>query len=198
MLGRVGRIFLNLVTVMSLGVCVAAVGAWVRSYWRSDYVVFHTEHQIVALELADQRVDLQLIERPFFGYPRWTRSEPARPGVSWGEFVRFRHDVREQPWVAYHWVRWLGFSAAWVWWRSPPPPGEPTGQGLSVGNAGVPHYFVVVLAGLMPVVRGRWAVRRRRARRRERLGQCAACGYDLRATPGRCPECGAVAGPSKG
>ena len=40
-----------------------------------------------------------------------------------------------------------------------------------------------------------WAVlayRREQRRKRIAAGRCVACGYDLRASKGRCPECGAA------
>jgi hypothetical protein len=53
----------------------------------------------------------------------------------------------------------------------------------------VRYWLLVTLTALWPVV---WARRAWRRRRRVAVGACAKCGYDLRATPGRCPECGAA------
>jgi hypothetical protein len=53
-----------------------------------------------------------------------------------------------------------------------------------------PHWFVVLLFAVLPAMRLRSTLRARRAHSRHRAGLCQHCGYDLRATPDRCPECG--------
>jgi hypothetical protein len=52
-----------------------------------------------------------------------------------------------------------------------------------------PHWFLALLLAILPSLYLRAVMS---ARRNSRAGRCAACGYDLRATPDRCPECGAA------
>jgi hypothetical protein len=53
----------------------------------------------------------------------------------------------------------------------------------------IPCWWVLLVSVPLPAL---VLFRRVRARRRVQQGRCVACGYDLRASPDRCPECGAV------
>jgi hypothetical protein len=51
----------------------------------------------------------------------------------------------------------------------------------------IPYWAPFALLSLHPLARMLGTLHRARRRRQVR---CVACGYDLRASPGRCPECG--------
>jgi hypothetical protein len=51
----------------------------------------------------------------------------------------------------------------------------------------VPYLLLMLLLGIAPA---RWCFSWKRTTNKQRHGLCPSCGYDLRATPHRCPECG--------
>jgi hypothetical protein len=58
---------------------------------------------------------------------------------------------------------------------------------------GIPFWLPTLLFGIPPLLMLRGM---RRSTHRRALGLCPVCGYDLRATPNRCPECGTVPTPN--
>ena len=80
------------------------------------------------------------------------------------------------------------------WTSDPVRPGESFGRRFHFGFKNVSAWFVIVplwapaAAAAVPAAGAFWYMRRKWLGRQQ--GLCPTCAYDLRATPGRCPECG--------
>jgi hypothetical protein len=157
------RRLLNLLTMLSLLLCVAVAVLWVRSYWRNDALEF--SHRGSKLQLVSVAGRLRLDNAPQLD------TEWARHVATLEKTLLPRHHtmVRER-------------NEA-----SRPANVRRSLTSTSYFEYSVPTAVPALAAGLLSsVFLGRVLL----ARRRNHVGTCRACGYDLRATPGRCPECG--------
>ena len=169
----VKRRMFNLLAAVSLVLCLAFGVSWIRSYSGSDQLEFIIDNgrdpwRFVRDETAHGIVALEWghvgrqrrAPRTYFFYIR--RPEPNNI------------DLPVHP--AGYGFRVLGFGFAY----------DPTPIGI-VHSLYAPHWFLMLLTALPAVS---WTRRALRRRQRERLRLCRNCGYDLRATPDPCPECG--------
>jgi hypothetical protein len=169
---RLGRILLNALTVLSLLLCLMTAVLWVRGFWRDDVLG-------VRVPVPGVR-DLTL------------RVESGLEGIGLVTILWSRAQMEE----------YLNRSER-AWWHQKDNPEYGTGGwetsygfGTVMANLGsarvrgwvAPAWAVGTATAILPAIRFRRWLRRRKAR----PGLCPACGYDLRATPERCPECGAV------
>jgi hypothetical protein len=182
------RLF-NALTLLSLLLCVAAVGMCVRGLGRSDVFLrrlFNGQGERVGdVSVFSWHgsvvVQVGRLERPAGG-ERAAR-EPAPGPADYDRWHRRPATSPMDPWA----VRFAGFGYAEYGYTFGPSVGAYAPTSVYNRVMMVPWYAIILATGAGPALR----LRRRLARRRRHgRGACPACGYDLRATPGRCPECG--------
>ena len=122
----------------------------------------------------------------------WRPVDPAlysRPAIACGPVQVYADATRAWDDADFDWWNThdsKGWRAGPFRYRSDGPGPDRYGSFRAVW---VPTRFVVAVL-LAPLAM--LTVRRLHRGRRYGRGLCPACGYDLRASPGRCPECGAV------
>jgi hypothetical protein len=181
------RWLFNGVAALSLMLCVVSVGLWVRSYWRQDAIPF-LARPLSTCFLADWRGHLELTRQYV------TPAMPSGWGAStsnYGSVGVFRQgggvsggagcDPHLMAPDAFYFGHTVGLGTTII---------SPHQLFLGFEVWAAPFWVIVMLFAILPVF---LALRKLRASRRYVCGLCASCGYDLRATPDRCPECGTVA-----
>jgi len=150
----------DFLAILSLLLCLATVALWVRSHGWND----NLEHDS--------------------GAPGWMLSVEFS-----SEAGRLVIKIVEAPYPFSHSNGWLYYSVPNVvdWQDARFGYRYITDQANTIRCLWFPHWFPALLFAILPGIR---LVKIVRARRRYRPGLCPHCGYDLRATPERCPECG--------
>jgi hypothetical protein len=182
------------VAALSLVLCVATAALWVRSYFVFDAVagcVSETSTAETCIQVLSNRGEISLRRFDL----TLTSAAPPPPAYRLRDGLRFdagqeRHWTRGDPFPWDRFRHLLGFGSHDGTYRRRPLPNltmVERDHGITL-----PHWLPMFLAAVAPALL--WWRRSGRPRARRRAGRCPACGYDLRGTPDRCPECGAVPG----
>ena len=195
------RWLFNLMTLLSLALCVAVTALWVRS----DFVRDQLRTGSVQINTDAGFVGCTVCESGATELTEWTAGTDsdyfptgAVPDPSHLQRLESLEriywtvqSVQDYPLLRVQKGRWAiveGFT------RDEPDPPDVSYIVSPYVAYRVPYWPAAVLTGVLPAASAMTAgVRRRRSRSRTGRGLCPRCGFDLRATPGRCPECGTPA-----
>ena len=171
------RHFVNLLTALSLLLFVAVCVLWAASGTHFRSVGYNKSPDTVySAGVMRGRALLSIVHRP------WGTGAPS--SVEWTSLPL---SMGSMPgWESFGPPKWRGRFG--FRYSSDASPGYQY-QGLVI-PLWVPAVFLAFQPGLWTFRR----VRHRHLRNKRPPNTCRSCGYDLRASPSRCPECGAAAG----
>jgi hypothetical protein len=188
---RLSRGFHIACVILAIG----ATGLLVRGYFKPDrfYVVWTREYVILSsrgrLALLIAWSEGGLDKNPGVLRRASERFSWGRKAITVQQYLLSSEDV-EDPGFACHHDIWLTGSQLLNLTRKPDGTYSHNHIAWSrtwLARIQVPLWAVACLF-VLPLVRG--VIMRLRYARRRKEGRCLICGYDLRASPERCPECG--------
>lgn len=202
-MNQVGHWLLNVLAVLSLLLSAATVVLWPRTIRRQEKLTFVAQSGI-GNSFATTPHAIEFVRQDNLRQFR-AAAGPVRGGWSyssypWGmqeTFLLYKHvsptgssttfslaTITHSPAHPKHHFIGFGWNIAQLTHPSPPNGAMSTYQTRSFV---VPLWFLTSVFLLLPAWRLRYFLQQRR---RFRVGCCESCGYDLRATPEKCPECG--------
>jgi hypothetical protein len=197
---RRGRSFASRFTMLSLIASLALVALWVRSYRFVDRIELHSTSEFIernnTIESIGGRIvlsrvtirHLNQIPSPI-GLVIFHQSKKSASADI--EHIALSDDriLATQGWGLWGFgIVKMSFqqSSSTKWRRLP---SNDILEDRYVDFA-IPDWSIVLLMLVLPLI-GVWNFTRAR-RSLFQSGHCHECGYDLRATPDRCPECGTI------
>ena len=186
------RLF-NFAVAISLLLFATTLAGWILSSWQQYSVSVRRQYR---WEVILSRGQLGFSVETY--YPNAIANSPRFKVVSYGppapfaDHLTFSHSTNRLPNSRFSFADLSFHRYRMITWNNPirPPPATIS---MSVGRYyAIPLWIFLIATALAPA---RWLYTTSRRRPRSRMGGnlCVHCGYDLRATPDRCPECGTIA-----
>jgi hypothetical protein len=177
------RLF-TLLSALSLLLCVGTCVMWVRSRKNTNNLSYgwvdgRGEYRWVGIESIEGRVAIEREGEDAQLAAGWPWDRVRRKLMGW-EYFHGESDMSSEGFDDLPQKLGVRYGTRAQFTFNPP-------QTMMIRTMLFPWVYVTAMATVCPAL---LCLRNLTSSRRGKRGLCPVCGYDLRATPDRCPECG--------